>query len=75
MTTVVLQAEFEAQTCTVEKIDITKDVHNDVKNDTQNSLQNGTQYLGQGDKKTAEQIDTECIPYVRRLAWRILHTS
>jgi len=75
MTTVVLQAEFEAQTCTVEKIDITKDVHNDVKNDTQNSSQNGTQYLGQGDKKTAEKIDTECIPYVRRLAWRILYTS
>lgn len=75
MTTVVLQAEFETQTCTVEKIDTAKDTQNDLKNDLQNSLQKGTQGGVQSDNKISAQIDTACIPYVRRLAWRMLHIS
>lgn len=75
MTTVVLQAEFETQTCTVEKIDTLKNTQNDLKNDQQNSLQSGTQNSGQDDNKISDQIDTACIPFVRRLTWRMLQTS
>lgn len=75
MTTVVLQADFETQTCAVEKNDIAKYTQNDMKNELQNSLQNATQDTEQSDYKISEKIDTACIPYVRRLAWRMLHTS
>ena len=75
MTTVVLQADFETQTCAVEKNDIAKYTQNDMKNELQNSLQNATQDSVQSDYKISEKMDTACIPYVRRLAWRMLHTS
>ena len=70
-TTVILQAEFETQTCTREKNDIAKDVQNGHQNDLQNSVQSS----GKSDEKISERPDTECIPQVRRLAWRMLHTS
>jgi len=70
-TTVILQAEFEAQICAREKNDIAKDVQNGRPNDLQNSVQSS----GKNDEKISEQIDAKCIPHVRRLAWRMLHTS
>jgi len=70
-TTVILQAEFETQTCTLEKNDIAKDIQND----TQNGIKKSVRSSGKNDEKIAEQIDAECIPQVRRLAWRMLHTS
>ncbi len=70
-TTVILQAEFETQTCTLEKNDIAKDVQNDI----QNGIKKSVRSSGKNDEKIAEQIDAECIPQVRRLAWRMLHTS
>ena len=70
-TTVILQAEFETQTCTREKNDIAKDGQNGRQNDLQNSVQSS----GKSDEKISERPDTECIPQVRRLAWRMLHTS
>jgi Tfp pilus assembly protein PilX len=70
-TTVILQAEFEAQICAREKNDIAKDVQNGHQNDLQNSVQSS----GKNDEKISEQIDAKCIPHVRRLAWRMLHTS
>jgi hypothetical protein len=68
---VVLQAEFETQACIVEKNDSTKDQPNDM----QNGTQDGTKIPVQNDGQTSDQVDTDCIPQVRRLAWRILHTS
>ncbi len=70
-TMVVLQAEFETQACIVEKNDSTKDQPNDM----QNGTQDGTKIPVQNDGQTSDQVDTDCIPQVRRLAWRILHTS
>lgn len=70
-TTVVLQAEFETQTCTLEKNDIAKDVQNGRQNSEQSSAQRSVQH----DEASSEQPDAECIPHVRRLAWRVLHTS
>jgi Tfp pilus assembly protein PilX len=74
-TTVVLQAEFETQTCTLEKNNATKDVQNGRQNGRQNSEQRSGQGSVQHDEARSEQPDAECIPHVRRLAWRVLHTS
>ena len=90
-TLVRLQAEFEVQTCSVEKIDREKNSQTDDKNDTQNETQNevqnemkhemknemknGMQSNRQNDEKISGQLDTACIPHVRRLAWRMLHAS
>lgn len=70
-TMVVLQAEFETQTCTLEKNDIAKDVQNGRQNSEQSSAQRSVQH----DEASSEQPDAECIPHVRRLAWRVLRTS
>jgi Tfp pilus assembly protein PilX len=90
-TVVVLRAEFEMQTCVGEKISIAKDAQRDLQNDRQNGQQNdlqnelnnglqndrqiGVQYSEQKEEKISDQLDTECIPQVRRLAWRMLHAS
>ena len=78
-TVVVLRAEFEMQTCVVEKISIAKDAQRDLQNDLKNRLQNdrqyGVQYSEQKEEKISGQLERECIPQVRRLAWRVLHAS
>ena len=74
-TVVVLRAEFETQTCAVEKISMAKDTQPDIQNVPQNDLQNGVQYSMQKEEQASDQIDTECIPQVRRLAWRMLYAS
>jgi Tfp pilus assembly protein PilX len=78
-TVVVLRAEFEMQTCVVEKISTARDAQRDLQNDLKNGLQNdrliGVQYSAQKEEKISGQLDTECIPQVRRLAWRMLHAS
>ena len=58
-TVVVLWAEFEIQPCAIEKISMAKDV----------------QHSAQKEKQVSYQLDTECIPQVRRLAWRMSHAS
>jgi Tfp pilus assembly protein PilX len=58
-TVVVLRAEFEMQPCAIEKISMAKDV----------------QHSAQKEEQTSDQLDTECIPRVRRLAWRVSHAS
>ena len=58
-TVVVLRAEFEMQPCAIEKISMAKDV----------------QHSAQKEEQTSDQLDTECIPQVRRLAWRMSHAS
>jgi len=58
-TVVVLRAEFEMQPCAIEKISISKDA----------------QHSAQKEEQTSDQLDTECIPRVRRLAWRVSHAS
>jgi hypothetical protein len=70
-TVVVLRAEFEMQTCVGEKISVAKDTQRDIQNDQQY----GAQYSAQKEEKISGQLDTECIPQVRRLAWRMLHAS
>jgi Tfp pilus assembly protein PilX len=70
-TEVVLRAEFEMQTCVVKKISIAKDSQRYLQSDQQN----GVQYSAQKEEKFSDQLDTECIPQVRRLAWRMLHAS
>ena len=74
-TVVVLRAEFETQTCAVEKISMAKDTQPDIQNVPQNDLKNGVQYSMQKEEQASDQIDTECIPQVRRLAWRMLYAS
>ncbi len=74
-TVVVLRAEFETQTCAVEKISMAKDTQRDIQNVPQNDPQNGVQYSMQKEEQASDQIDTECIPQVRRLAWRMLYAS
>ncbi len=78
-TVVVLRAEFEMQACVVEKISKAKDAQRDLQNELNNDLQNdrqiGVQYSAQKEEKISDQLDTECIPQVRRLAWRMLHAS
>ena len=73
--TVVLQAEFEAQTCVVPELEVEKDEQKNSQNDVQTSLQNSTQTSLQNDGKIPDQPDTKCIPYVRQLAWRVLLAS
>jgi Tfp pilus assembly protein PilX len=70
-TVVVLRAEFEMQTCVVKKISIAKDSQRYLQSDQQN----GVQYSAQKEEKFSDQLDTECIPQVRRLAWRMLYAS
>ena len=80
---VVLRAEFETQTCDVEKIGMVKDAQRDMQNvpqnapqtAPQNSLQNGVQYSMQKEEQASHQLEKECIPQVRRLAWRMLYAS
>ena len=82
-TVVVLRAEFETQTCEVEKIGMVKDPQRDMQNvpqnapqtAPQNSLQNGVQYSTQKEEQASHQLEKECIPQVRRLAWRMLYAS
>ena len=82
-TVVVLRAEFETQTCDVEKIGMVKDPQRDMQNvpqnapqtAPQNSLQNGVQYSTQKEEQASHQLEKECIPQVRRLAWRMLYAS
>ena len=90
-TVVVLRADFEAQTCAVEKLSMVKDAQRDIQNDQQNGrqddrqndlqndlkndLQNGAQNGVQKEEKTSDPPDTKCIPQVRRLAWRMLYAS
>ena len=102
-TVVVLRADFEAQTCAVEKLSMVKDaqrdiqhgqqndrqnglqndlqndrqsdLQNDLKNGLQNDLQNGAQNGAQKEEKVSDQLGAECIPQVRRLAWRMLYAS
>jgi hypothetical protein len=33
------------------------------------------QHSAQKEEQTSDQLDTECIPQVRRLAWRVSHAS
>lgn len=70
-TVVVLRAEFEMQPCAVEKISIAKDAQRDIQNDQEN----GVQYSAQKEEKISGQLERECIPQVRRLAWRVLNAS
>lgn len=58
-TVVVLRAEFEIQPCAIEKISMAKD----------------GQHSAQKEEQVSYQLDTECIPQVRRLAWRMSHAS
>lgn len=82
-TVVVLRAEFETQTCAVEKIGMAKDVQRDIQNVPQNApqnapqtgLQSGVQYSTQNEEQASHQLEKECIPQVRRLAWRMLYAS
>jgi Tfp pilus assembly protein PilX len=90
-TVVVLRAEFETQTCAVEKIGMAKDVQRDIQNVPQNvpqnapqnapqtglqsGLQSGVQYSMQKEEQASHQLEKECIPQVRRLAWRMLYAS
>lgn len=82
-TVVVLRAEFETQTCDVEKISMAKDVQRDIQNVPQNApqnapqtgLQSGVQYSMQKEEQASHQLEKECIPQVRRLAWRMLYAS
>ena len=78
-TVVVLRAEFEAQTCAVEKIGMAKDVQRDIQNVPQTApqtgLQSGVQYSMQKEEQASHQLEKECIPQVRRLAWRMLYAS
>jgi hypothetical protein len=86
-TVVVLRADFEAQTCAVEKISMAKDAQRDtqngqqndrqkdLQNDLKNDLKNGVQQSAQKEEKISIQLNTECIPQVRRLAWRMLYAS
>jgi hypothetical protein len=94
-TVVVLRADFEAQTCAVEKLSMAKDAQRDIQNDQQNGRQNDRQNDLQNDlknglqngfqndlqngvqkeEKISDQLGTECIPQVRRLAWRMLYAS
>lgn len=82
-TVVVLRAEFETQTCAVEKIGMAKDVQRDIQNVPQNApqnapqtgLQSGVQYSMQKEEQASHQLEKECIPQVRRLAWRMLYAS
>lgn len=70
--TVVLQAEFEAQTCVVPELGMEKDEQKNRQNDFQTILQNSTQSSLQNDGKITDQPTTKCTPYVRQLAWRVL---
>jgi hypothetical protein len=54
-TVVVLRADFEAQTCAVEKISMAKDAQRDIQNDQQNGQQNGRQNDLQNDLKNGLQ--------------------
>jgi Tfp pilus assembly protein PilX len=78
-TVVVLRAEFETQTCDVEKISMAKDAQRDMQNvpqtAPQTALQSGVQYSTQKEEQASHQLEKECIPQVRRLAWRMLHAS
>ena len=60
---VLLQAEFEMQTCAAKKIGMAKDMTREGNNSMQN------------DEAVIEQVDPDCIPRVRRLAWRMLRTD
>ena len=66
-TLVLLQAEFETQTCAAKKIDMTKDMTKDMTREGNNSMQNNEAVI--------EQVDPDCVPRVRRLAWRMLRTD
>jgi len=66
-TSVVLQAEFEVQACTVPK----NEDANDKQGESQNSMGNAVQSA----EPASGQRDTNCNPYVRRLAWRMLRTT
>ncbi len=71
----VLQADFETQTCFDEKIELEKDVRNNVQNGVQIGIPNGIQSSVHNDATIPDQRHGTCIPYVRRLAWRMLPAS
>ena len=66
-TKAVLQAEFEAKSCATVR---DRDALNK-RDNARNGLENGEQ----NDETASGPPDADCVPYVRRIAWRIMRAT